>query len=275
LARTMNIPSSKRSNDKSVPVNDKPVTNERRIVADVETQKKIFDNIKSSIHDYNLVYADASDDKISEWISSITNSNSTKFDTLIGTLEKYGRSMKQCDEIMGQIDDRDEPEFFNEVNQFVIKIEKNYNAIMNYFSRLPLKSKLDFLNIDKDLVKVDEINNAISRITHIEYFSEKQKDLLIHDLIVLIEKMQKDYDAIKQKSFFSVFVTAAIVSTIVFFAITFIGGLLGGILIVPLYLGYIYLVFKKYGQLKSIAESYGESGSLKLFLIAVTLNNND
>ena len=84
------------------PVTDvAPVTSEREMIAIVETQKKIFDNIKSSLASDELEYANASDEEIYDSLSSKTtsanylsddkkNHNFSKFDTLINILECRG-----------------------------------------------------------------------------------------------------------------------------------------------------------------------------------------
>ena len=108
-----------------------------------------------------------------------------------------------------------------------------------------------------------------------EQLSDKQKNILIGDLNHLLTTFGLSYDQAKEKSMGSAFGSAVLMVVIMYLFVKLVTWILPNWLGVILWGGYIYMIFKKYGQLMSVAKTRGESGGLKLFLAAVSLSGDD
>ena len=145
MAKKMNIPVAGGDRDAKVRATGLALGT----AADIEKLKENFAGIKAAIQG-DLKYAVASDNEIKNFLDSASGS---KFDAMVSVLERYGGCMKQCDDIMAQVDEETQEGFFNEVSQFALIIERNYNALVNYFAGLSVDEKLSFLGIEKKTAK--------------------------------------------------------------------------------------------------------------------------
>lgn len=198
--------------------------------------------------------------------SNIEDSLQRKFNVVVYYLEEFGNGMNQCDNLMEMLDERQNPELFDEIHKFSVEIEKHYIIVVDFFVSLDAKDKMKYLGIEEDEIKIDEIDSWIEKINAIPYFSPKGKKILINDLEALKGKINSQYEKIMAASVGKLLANdlLMIVMIYVFFKIItyFLWDWVGYLLCI----GCVWGMYKKYEQLSSVANAKGETDGLKVFL---------
>lgn len=238
---------------------------------DVSVFEKTVEDMKQELS-FKLHYEGMVDSKIGECFGT----DKGRFDRMIQLFQEYGVSLQACDDIMEKINEHTSPEFYRTVQDFSISIEANYNALTNYFSHLSHKEKLDFLDIDSEYATMPEIELWKNKIKDIPFFPSKEREQLIRDIDSLVKSISDNYDRLKTESISSLLFSDVVGIGFVYLIYKLVGWLLWDWLAI-LFVGvYIYLVYKKYNQLSSIAVHRGENpDTFRIILSSIVLGGSE
>lgn len=193
------------------------------------------------------------------------------FDRLKGILKNYGDCLLLCDNILNNSNLSEEQVSY--VQNMAADIEKKYNQVVAWYSKLSIEDKLRCMNKDSDDITVDNLQDIIKDFESLSYFPQEQKNDIIKQMQGMTDSINMKYDSILNTSVSSL-VCNIIFTWVVLYGIKWLTeDILWGVLPYIFFFGYIFSVIGKYKQLKSVSDQRRTEMPFKMLLSALSFTN--
>ena len=190
-----------------------------------------------------------------------------EFDRLKGILKNYGDCLLLCDDILN--DPNLSEEQVNSVQNMAADVEKKYNRVVDWYSKLSLEDKLRCMNKSHDDITIDNLQDIINDFESLQYFPQEQKNDIIKQMRGMTNSINREYDEILNKSVGSL-IFDIVIKLVILYGIKWLTeDILWGIVPYIFLVGYIGFAIGKYRQLESVSKQRGTDTPFKILLGAL------